>query len=365
MDTSSQRELLHIDAECPIAQVMTDLAKALAGTGPALGFGNLKSTRVPQRVAVVIGTSGSTGAPKEVGLSAASLLWSARASNKYLGARYGEIWSLLLPLTHIAGVNVLVRALELGTSPVDLRDVREYLKAEFTAIVPTQLFRALNSDTLLLEHLKNSRAVLIGGAALPQEIRDRAKEIGITLVSTYGMTETSGGCIYDGLPLEGVEVGTTSEGVIKIKSPTLATTYLNNSESWDQMLKDGWFVTNDIGFFNSGKLTVEGRIDDVIITGGEKISLAAVETALTARYANNEFAAFTVPDAEWGAALYVAIGGEGPISTDEVGAYLAKALGHAVKPKGFLILASLPLIGVGKVDRMALAQLAIQERQTR
>ena len=342
---------------------MADLAKALAGTGPALGFGDLQNTSVPAAVAVVIGTSGSTGTPKEVGLAASALLASARASNKYLGANFGQIWSLFLPLTHVAGVNVLVRSLELGTMPIDLRNANQYPKVDFTAIVPTQLFRALNGDALLLEHLKNCSAVLVGGAALPNEIRTQANDHGITVVSTYGMTETSGGCVYDGMPLESVEVGTTAEGAIKIKGPILATTYLNDSIGWERAVTEGWFVTNDFGIVDSGKLEVLGRIDDVIISGGEKISLTTIETTLNSHYANNEFAAFAIYDPEWGSALYLAIAGDLSILTTEVSSYLTQVLGNVAKPKGFLTLAALPLIGVGKVDRKALAQLMLHERQ--
>jgi O-succinylbenzoic acid--CoA ligase len=365
MDISSQRELLSVYAACSITEVMADLAQALAGTGPALGFGDLKSTHVPEQVAVVIGTSGSTGAPKEVGLSASALLRSARASNKYLRANFGQIWSLLLPLTHVAGVNVLVRSLELGTVPIDLRDTSKDSKADFTAIVPTQLFRALNGDALLLEHLKNCQTVLIGGAALPSDIRQRANDLGITIVSSYGMTETCGGCVYDGIPLDCVEVGTTAESVIKIKGLILAVTYVDDPGSWDQALDDGWFVTHDLGTVNSGKLIVQGRIDDVIITGGEKISLTSIEAVLAARYPETEFAAFAVPDPEWGMALYVAIAGNSSISTDEVRGHLAQSLGTTAKPKGFLTLAALPLMGIGKVDKAALTQLTIHERQIR
>jgi len=365
MDTSSQRELLAIGAECSITQVMADLAKALAGNGPALGFGDVKSTYVPERVAVVIGTSGSTGAPKEVGISAAALLASARASNTFLGAKFGHVWSLLLPLTHIAGVNVLVRSLELGTMPIDLRNTNQYPKADFTAIVPTQLFRALNGDAPLLEHLKNCRSVLVGGAALPMDIRKRANDFGVSIVSTYGMTETSGGCVYDGVPLDSVEVGTTAEGAIKVKGPILASTYLNDPDGWKCALRDGWFVTNDLGAFDSDKLIVQGRMDDVIVSGGEKISLPAIETALSSRFPENQFAAFAIPDPEWGNALYVAVAGSSSISTNELSAYLTQSLGNIAKPKGFLTLAQLPLIGIGKVDRKALAQLAIHERQIR
>jgi O-succinylbenzoic acid--CoA ligase len=363
MDISSQRELKSIGAEFSITQVTAELTRALSGSGPAVGFGNLKSSRVPEKVAVVIGTSGSTGLPKEVGLSETALRASAKGSNEFLGANSGDIWSLLLPLTHIAGVNVLVRSLELGSLPIDLRNLREYPPADFTAIVPTQLFRALNGDTLLLDHLQNCRAVLVGGAALADGTRSQAVDLGVRVVSTYGMTETSGGCVYDGRPLNSVIVGTTPDGAIKIKGPILATTYLNDPHAWEQTLRDGWFITQDHGIFKSGKLIVQGRIDDVIVSGGEKISLTMIETAISSHYLENEFAAFTIPDPEWGNALYLAIAGNAEISVDEVSSYLAQTLGKVAKPKGFLTLAELPFTSLGKIDRIALARLAIRERK--
>jgi O-succinylbenzoic acid--CoA ligase len=363
MDTTSQRELLPVGAECSIPQVITDLAHALAGTGPALSFGAVKSTRVPQNIAVVIVTSGSTGAPKEVGLSTSALVSSAQASHEFLGASFGQKWSLLLPLTHIAAVNVLVRSLELGTVPFDLRTASEYPEADFTAIVPTQLFRALNGDERLLEHLTSCRVVLVGGAMLPDAIATRAHTLGIRIVSTYGMTETSGGSVYNGTPLNSVEVGITPAGTVKIRGPILASTYLNDAIGWERTNVDGWFVTNDYGHFDSGKLSIQGRADDLIISGGEKISLLAIESALSSRYPDNEFAAFAIPDQEWGAALYIAIAGPVSIPTQEIITYLATCLGNTAKPKGFLTLAVLPVISIGKVDKKALTQLALHERQ--
>lgn len=342
---------------------MAELAKALTGTGPALhfgtGLGELIQTSVPNAVAVVIATSGTTRGPKEVGLSANALLASAKASNKYLGARFGQVWSLLLPLNHVAGVNVLVRSLELGTSPIDLREGIEYSKADFTAIVPTQLFRALNGDAQLLKHLQNCQAVLVGGAPLSDATAKAAADLGIKMVQTYGMSETCGGCVYDGVPLSGVEVR-TDNGVIMIKGSTLATTYLNDEQDWRDAFVDGWFVTNDFGSLEDGKLTVLGRADDVIISGGEKISLGAIEMALNEKFESNEFAAFAIPDAEWGSAVHVAIAGNHAVSTSEVSSYLADTFGEVAKPKGFHILSALPIIGVGKVDRRALARIVSQ-----
>lgn len=340
---------------------MVELAKALDGTGPALGFGDIKSTHVPEQIAVVTTTTGSTGKPKEVGLSTSALLSCARASHSYLAASFGQVWSLLLPLTHIAGANVLVRSLELGTMPIDLRDSsmhqRLHLKADFTAIVPTQLFRALNIDTGLLEHLQNCRAVLVGGGALAPALATRAKEAGINIVATYGMSETSGGCVYNGEPLSDVDVRII-EGAIAIKGSTLATTYINDESSWEESMKDGWFVTSDRGSFVGGKLEILGRADDVIVSGGEKVSLNAIEETLRVHFAGVEFAAFAVPDQEWGSALHVAIASNRLISDAEISALLTQTFGDVAKPKGIHRIPELPLIGIGKIDRNALVQLA-------
>lgn len=360
MENSSQRALLTL-AVSPIPEVMVNLAAAMAGTGPALNFQEMNRNQVPKPVALVVATSGSSGGSKEVGITAQALLASARASNEYLGAKFGQVWSLLLPLTHVAGINVLVRSLELGTTPIDLREMEQYPKADFTAIVPTQLFRALNGDAALLAHLKSCTAVLVGGAALQESVKQAAKDAGITIVTTYGLTETCGGCVYDGTPLVGVEVA-TDDGVIKIKAPMIAYSYLNDEDAWKNSFDDGWFVTNDLGEVVDGKLTVTGRADDIIISGGEKVSLSAIERALSSRFPENEFAAFSVPDPEWGSALHVAIAGERPVSTHEISSHLEVNLGVVAKPKGFLILSELPMIGIGKVDHRALAQAALERK---
>lgn len=360
MENSSQRTLLTL-AQAPIPEVMVHLAAAMVGTGPALCFEEMSQSQVPSPVALVVATSGSSGGSKEVGITAHALLASAKASNECLGAKFGQVWSLLLPLTHVAGINVLVRSLELGTTPIDLRNAEEFPKADFSAIVPTQLFRALNGDSQLLAHLKGCQAVLVGGAALPAAIAQSANEAGIKIVTTYGMTETCGGCVYDGTPIAGVEVR-TDDGLIKIKAPMIAYSYLNDEPAWKNSFEDGWFVTNDLGEFVDGKLTVTGRADDIIISGGEKVSLSAVENALSRKFPENEFAAFSVPDAEWGSALHIAIAGEHSLSTREISSHLEENLGVVAKPKGFLILSELPMIGVGKVDHKALAQAALERK---
>ena len=353
MDTKSQRKVSPIDGAWPTTQIMASLAKALVSDGPALGFGAVTSTEVEAKTAVVVTSTGSTGANKEISLSAGALLASAKAANKSLNASFGETWSLLLPLTHIAAVNVLVRSLELGTIPVNLTDYQgEYPKVEYTAIVPTQLFNALNGDDRLLRHLQSVKAVLVGGAALTSELQEQATNAGIKVVTTYGMSETSGGCVYNGAPLEGVQVAISDSGFIKVSGPVLATNLDLDSQNW--------FVTSDLGEIVDGQLKVLGRGDDVIISGGENFSLSEIESTISASFSNFEFAAFAVSSEKWGQELHVAVVNAPTDFSQEVARLLIEKFGNAAKPKRFHQLATLPLIGIGKVDRSALAQLAMK-----
>ena len=345
MDNSSQRKILRVSPACETPQLARDITAALAGNGPTLGFGEVNSEFGPMQAAVVIGTSGTTGTPKEIFLSSHALVASARASNAFLGAKAGDTWSLLLPLTHVAAVNVFVRAFELGTIPVDLRNYSDaYPRVDFTAIVPTQLFRALNGDDHLLKHLQGAQKVLVGGAALSNAIRNQATAAGVNVVTTYGMSETSGGCVYNGEILEGTEVEVRG-GSIFIRGNILA---LNLD------LTDGWFETNDLGEFVDDKLVVIGRADDVIITGGENLSLNNVENILNESFPDIQFAAFCVEDPQWGQSLHIAVVGE--IDSDSVISLLERKIGTFAKPKGIHSLNSLPLLGIGKVDRKRLAQ---------
>ena len=351
MDTKSQRLVSPIDGAWSTTQIMASLAKALVNDGPALGFGAVTTTAVDAKTAVLVTSTGSTGTNKEFSLSAGALPASAKASNKFLGAHFGETWSLLLPLTHIAAVNVLVRSLELGTVPVYLIDhIGEYPKVDYTAIVPTQLFNALAGDDRLLKHLQSAKAVLVGGAALTPELQAQAAAAGIQVVTTYGMSETSGGCVYNGEPLEGVQVALSDAGFIKVAGPVLA----SNLDLDD----NNFFVTSDLGELVDGQIKVLGRGDDVIISGGENISLSEIENAISQSFANFEFAAFAVLSEKWGQELHVASVNAPAEFSERVQGLLVEKFGNAAKPKRFHQLTALPLIGIGKVDRSALAQLA-------
>ena len=348
MDTSSHREVRSLEPTHTLADYVSALEKALAQDGPALGCGPVHSKSVQSDISLLVATSGSTGAPKEIALTSSALLASARASNKYLKANKGDTWSLLLPLTHIAGINVLVRAMQLETSPIDLRNHNgAYPHADFTAIVPTQLFTALNENSELLKHLQGAKAVLVGGASLSPELRAQGVAAGINVVATYGMSETCGGCIYDGVALDGVNFEISSDGRIKISGPVLAEVEREN----------GWFVTNDLGKINEGKLLIIGRSDDVIISGGENISLSAIEAEINKKFPDLLVAAFATTDSKWGQALHVAVQTQDTSITTQIADALVSAIGNHAKPKSVILLDKLPQISIGKVDRFSLAKL--------
>jgi O-succinylbenzoic acid--CoA ligase len=321
----------------------------LVSDGPALALTEIGATEVPAKTALIVTTTGSSGTPKQVSLSASALLASARASNKYLAAEFGATWSLLLPLNHIAGINVLIRSLELGTTPANLiGHVGRYPKVDYTAIVPTQLYRALNGDENLLQHLQSAKAVLVGGAALTQQLRSVAVAQGINVIETYGSTETSGGCVYDGQPLEGVEIAIGSDNRIAIKGKVLA---------YELVDSDGWYFTSDAGYLEDGKLIVTGRVDDVVVTGGENISLTAIDRVVSQTYPNIQSAAFALADPEWGQAIHLAIVGDDRSYETRIQEILSREIGVASKIKAFHYLEELPLKGIGKIDRAELGRL--------
>jgi len=345
MVNKSPRELLEVPSAWSIPQLMDSLAAALNGEGPALAFAPSRFNSVPENVAVVIPSSGSTGAPKEVALSAAALRASARSSNKYLQAQSGDSWSLRLPTNHIAGVNVLMRALELGSRIVET----DY---QFTALVPTQLFRALNEGGELLANLQSATAVLVGGAATQEELLERAAVAKINVVTTYGMSEMSGGCVYDGHPLEGVEIDIREDGRIALRGAMQAECYLGVAEPLSDAA--GWFLTNDAGALVDGKLVVTGRIDDQIISGGEKISLSAIDYFLNTNL-ENEYMSCAIPSVEWGQQLCLA--SSSLIDEHAISELLRERFGRHAVPKLFLSEIELPRTTIEKADRKRLAQI--------
>jgi o-succinylbenzoate---CoA ligase len=317
---------------------------------------------------VVLGTSGSTGAQKWVQLSAAALSASAAATHARLGGP-GR-WLLALPAQHIAGLQVLVRAALIGDQPVILdlrggfdpagfsaaaRQLANETGRRYTALVPTQLARLLDADP---ESLAGFDAVLVGGAAAPEPLLRRAGAAGVPVVSTYGMTETAGGCVYDGWPLDGVHLRLDgNSGSIELAGPMLASGYLDAPGDTARAFRNGWFRTCDLGQIDpQGRLQVLGRTDDMIVTGGVKVTPAEVEAVLTGLPGVAAACVVGVPDPEWGERVTAVVIPADPGQPPDPGALRMAArrlLSGAQMPKKIVLFDALPLRGVGKPDRPA------------
>ncbi len=357
-----------------VTELAAALSAALEGNGPVvlpLGPGAYAPpTATAPGAAVLIATSGSTGEPKLVALSAAALRASAQATATRLGGQ--ARWLLALPAEHVAGVQVIVRALLAGAPPV-VQDLRPGFRPDdfaaasrelgggrrCTSLVPTQLRRLLDAGAAPLEALTGFAAVLVGGAALDAGTRDRALAAGVRIVTTYGMSETAGGCVYDGTPLDGVTVDLDADGRILLGGPTLADGYLGRPDETAAAFAEGRFRTGDLGRWRDGRLEVLGRADDMIVTGGEKVAPAAVERVLAAEPGVRAVCVVGVPDPEWGqivAAAIVLEQGRSP-ETDGLRAAVRAELGRAAVPRRMVVVSEIPLRGVGKPDRSAVARL--------
>ena len=354
MGEKELRALTPIQPEWSIPQLQENLAKALEGSGPALSTKQIDVKEVDKNIALVISTSGSTAESKLVAISDAALIASTNASHKYLGAVPGDSWSLLLPTTHIAGLNVLIRATALGSRVIDNRNATNYVDADFISIVPTQLYKALTSDAKLLEHLTAAEAVLVGGGPVSDKLKKEAANKHVKIVTTYGMTEMSGGCVYNQKPLDGVEVKLTGDGLIKLTGPMIASGYISEKGELTSVGTDGWFESTDIGELSAGFLKVNRRADEVIISGGENISLILVEEKIRELIPNQEIIAFALPDEVWGEKL--CLGSTSNLSIEEI----KKNIGSLLSPKEVFLFEQIPTTAIGKPDRRAAKNLAIK-----
>lgn len=370
-------------------QVRSDLARRI--------------TRVPARTDLILRTSGSTtGTGRLIAMSAAALMASARATHARLGGP--GTWLLLLPAHHVAGLQILIRSLDAGTEPIvvdtssgfsptalaeALSSARRSIGAAasrlYVSLVPTQLVRVLQ-DPQARRALAGADAVLLGGAAADPALLDRARGAGVTVVTTYGMSETGGGCVYNGRPLEGVEIAIQAPdaegaGRILIYGPVLAEDYLHtpghspagrpgggpdDGEGFHRSGTRRVLATSDRGRLHpDGRLEVLGRLDDVIITGGVKVEPRHVEEALTCIDGVAEACVVGLPDEQWGSTVVAAVvleTGRGPGGLRRRdGAALREAaraqLDGAHAPKRVLVLEALPLRPSGKVDRREVARL--------
>ena len=320
-------------------------------------------------VAVVATTSGTTGAPKGALLTAAALTASAAATHDRLGGPGS--WLLALPPHHIAGIQVLVRSVLAGSAPVELDVSAGFDTAElpgavsklgagrrYTSLVAAQLAKVL-TDPAATAALAKLDAVLLGGGPAPRPVLDAAATAGIAVVRTYGMSETAGGCVYDGVPLGGVRVRTRADGRIVIGGATVAKGYRNPVDP-DPFAEPGWFRTDDLGTVDqSGALTVLGRADDAISTGGLTVLPQPVEAALCTHPAVGDCAVFGLADDRLGQRVVAAIvvrDGFGPPTLDELRAHVTRTLAGTAAPRELHIVDALPRRGIGKVDRGALVR---------
>ena len=359
------------------ARLHTALAQALNEDGPAIEVIDdpghpdgariefLQAQQLPEFTdpLLVVRTSGSTGRAKRTVLSKSAIAASAQATAEFLGMQ-GQ-WVLALPVHYIAGLSVLTRSLFAGTEPVvmDTHDgfnPENFVRAaeeltetkKLTSLVPTQLARLLdNPEPRTLAALKSFDAILLGGARASRDLLTASRHLGLKIFQTYGSSETAGGLVYNGTALPGVELRIENDRVL-VTGPMLADGYAENRLATAEhfVLRDSrrWYLTDDLGSIENGKLRIAGRVDDVINTGGVKLSAGRIEGLL------DEFLSqclvVPVPDPQWGQAVGLAY--SGPTDTQDAFEAVRRTIGAAAVPKRIRHYPQgLPLLPNGKVNR--------------
>lgn len=384
---ASDLEVLPVPGGSGAAALLPHLARVLDGEAPPAlpvpaddprEIDRLTATLAPgspieHDAVLVLATSGSTGVPKGALLTAAALRASAAATHDRLDG-VGS-WLLALPAHHVAGMQVLLRSVAAGTEPVVL-DVRtgfdpaalpaavESMSGprRYTSLVPTQLVKAL-ADPEATAALASLDAVLLGGAATPAPLLARATAASVPVVRTYGMSETCGGCVYDGLPLDGVRLRLGDDGRVSLGGPTLAAGY-RGIPGHPAFAEPGWFRTDDVGSIGEdGRLRILGRIDDAISTAGLTVVPRVVEDVVTAVPGVAECVVVGVPDERLGArvAALVVLDAGATVTDDAIREHVASELGREAVPRVVVRTAALPVRGPGKVDRAASLRRVIDE----
>ena len=369
-------ELLPVDLADPLA-IMPDLEAAIAGQCAVLPVPKhdrdraetLRTTMragqsIDDSVAMVVATSGSTGTPKGTELSPVNLISSADATHQFLGGP-GQ-WLLAMPAHHIAGLQVIVRSMVAGVEPafVDLTSgfhVGEFAaRADelattgehmYTSLAPMQLDKTM-STLAGIEALRLFDAVLVGGGMIDPKLLESAKKLRINVVTTYGSSETSGGCVYNGTPLAGAQVR-VSGGRIYLGGPMIARGY-RNIPNHEAFAEPGWYVTSDAGELDNGVLRVTGRLDNIIETGGLKLQPEVLESFMQSIDGVTAACVVGIPDPRFGHQVCAAYTGPAPVS-DLMEAF--DDLPRWQVPKDLRHIDEMPTIGPGKVDRLAVREL--------
>ena len=334
-----------VDLSGPTHQVVAGLTDWLDGDGEE---------------PLVVETSGSTGRAKRVVLSRRAVLSSVRAAERRLGG--SGRWLLALPASYVAGAQVVCRSVVAGQPPVLLEKHPSFADAvrsaspDFVSLVPTQLHRLLEQPENA-RALRAFRAVLLGGGPIDPTLRDRAAAESVRVVTTYGAAETAGGCVYDGVPLDGVGLALDPGGRIRVSGPMLFDRYDGDPELTSQVLVDGWYLTSDAGRIDEdGRLQVLGRLDDVVVSGGVNVPAPAVAARLRAHPEVAEAEVLGEPDAEWGNVLVAFVVGR--LELDEAREWVAQVHPRSWAPRRLVVLDELPMLANGKPDRERLRGLA-------
>ena len=315
--------------------------------------------------AAIVATSGSTAAPKGVVLSRGAIRASVEATHDRLGG-IGD-WILALPPHYVAGLMVLARACLTGARVVpvrsDLSDLpkvaRGLAERRYLSLVPAQLDRALGRPDVS-EALASLSSVLVGGGPTDLELLERAAAQGIRVVTTYGMSETCGGCVYDGRPLRGVDVELDDDDRIMIKSKSLFSGYRLRPDLTAAALIDGRFRTQDRGRWQAGRLIVLGRADDIVITGGHKVDLGEVERCVQRWAAERQARAVVlgIPDAVWGTVIIAVSDSSGRL--EDVQGVVCQSLPVYAMPRELIHLDPLPWLASAKPDRIAIRSMIMK-----
>ena len=440
--------ILSADEPANPQEILRAFERSLTGDLPNSarnGQDPLGQTEDPESIALVVGTSGSTGAPKQTALSVRALRASARATERFFAdypsagsakpqratSEVPAQWLLALPAHYVAGAQVLARSVLAGTTPVVAASITDgvsftpevFLNAaerlscarRFVSLVPTQVHKLLEAaeaspalGSEIYDALGQFTGILLGGAPASASLLAAARELGLNVVTTYGSAETAGGCVYSGVALPGVRLrvvpedagladspvvaGAEAAGRIWLGGEHLASGYLGDSaRAASHFFVDAhgcrWYRTDDYGSLvppapntpedgGAPALSVLGRSDDVIITGGVKVSSHAVAAVLESHPAVREAAVAGVPDARWGAAVIAAVtlrnlpghyGADAAETARQLQQLCGARLGAAGVPKVVRIVPDFPATSTGKPDRLAIYSMlckAHAEQQT-